>query len=139
MVSPCIAKQTGALVVATAALAQATPPDLYPAWEKGGMIAVLLAIMVALWVSSRADQAKAEKRRTAREDEARKWREDDMRYRTDREDRDQKRHEEMVSALAGLGHKVSENALKCDARCTVIEGMVAHAVTAKKRRKAKNA
>lgn len=129
MISPCIAKQTWALVFATAALAEVIPPDLYPVWEKGGMIAVLLSIMVVLWMASRSDQAKAEKRRNEREGEMRKWREEDLRHRESRDERDQARHDEMVAALSEVKRSVSENAIRCDARRAVIEGMFAQAVT----------
>lgn len=131
MITPCIAKQGGALAFGTLALAEVTPPDLYPMWEKGGMIAVLLFIMVVLWGASRSDQAKAEKRRNERESEMRKWREEDLRHRETRDARDQARHDEMVAALSEVKRSVSENAIRCDARRAVIEGMVAQAVTSK--------
>lgn len=138
MISSCIAKQTTALGLATSTLAAAAPPDLLSAWERGGMVAVSLLIVTVVWVSSRMDSSRAERARNRREEIVTKWREDDLRHREDREQRDQIRHDEMVSALSGVKHAVAENALKCDARRAVLESMVAGAVSKKtSKRKAK--
>ena len=99
--SLCIATKFGGAAVGLATLAQIVPPD--PAstateiYQRFGIVGLLVAVVVALWLDGKRESSKAEERRAKRDE------------------KDDVRHEAQIRALEKLDATMRENAVKCDA------------------------
>lgn len=94
---------------AVADAAQSLGP-LVGSWEKGGMIAVLLVIITALWIDSKREQKAAAEYRERRE-----------KMEEEKAERADARSAEYVKALNELSATLRENAVKCEATRQAME------------------
>ena len=83
---------------------------LLAAWEKTGMIGVLLVIITALWIDSKREQKAAAEYRERRE-----------KTEAEKAEREEKRHLDQVTALNNLSATLRENAVRCEAMRQAME------------------
>ena len=105
--SLCLATKFSGAALGLGTLAQIAPVDpsagAVAIYSKFGLIGLLIAVVVALWIDGKREAKSAEERRAKRDEK------DDL------------RHEEMVKALGGLKASIDTNAAKCDATRTLAQ------------------
>jgi hypothetical protein len=95
--SPCLVKYASATAIGGSALIATIPDTPQTIYEQYGLTGLLVAVVVALWVDGKREQAKAEERRQRRED------------------KDDAKHSTHLAALAKLNETIASSSAKCDA------------------------
>lgn len=99
--SMCLATKFGGAAMSITALAQVVPADPAEAgvelYQKYGIVGLLIAVVVALWIDGKREASKAEARRAARDD------------------KDDARHESLLNALGTVKTSIDTNAARCEA------------------------
>ena len=99
--SLCLATKFSGAALGLGALAQIAPVDpsagAVAIYSKFGLIGLLIAVVVALWIDGKREAKAAEERRAKRDE------------------KDDQRHEELVNALGGLRSSIDRNGALCDA------------------------
>jgi hypothetical protein len=104
--SVCLATKFSGAAVGLATLAQVMPTDAASTageiYSRFGVVGLLVAVVVALWLDGKREQARAEERRAKRDE------------------KDDVRHAAMIEALGEVKGAIRESSLKCDATREIV-------------------
>lgn len=106
----CLASKFAGISVGIATLAQVADPGTIAtgAYEKFGLTGLLILVVIALWIDGKREAAKAEERRTKRDE------------------KDDERHAAFISALSGIKTSIDTNAVKCDTTRSLAQDALKH-------------